>query len=286
MGMCLTEDGFITEVLPESQDPWVVSDGSEHESNSAWNLIKRHRLGQQPFEVTVIQRPRISPEEMGLGRPDRMHLPPDWVEVVPPGWGTQGKSYYRNSWTGQCCEFQPLPHPAYPLYPNQQDRLIRDQRLRALRTIARAALATQGKQACCAHSFGCDKQVLFRLLKDFVHDLHEPLRQRAIECLGELSVTQGFLDNRDILNSLQSRAKDDSPVVLTALIDALVPWKDENRHVELRRIAAKLIRTHSMGVEAYRLKFPDGFGFRMDVDDFLGLQENASSDEESNKSNY
>ena len=28
---------------------------------------------------------------------DRMHLPPDWVEVVPPGWGMQGKSYYKNS---------------------------------------------------------------------------------------------------------------------------------------------------------------------------------------------
>ena len=28
---------------------------------------------------------------------DRMHLPPDWVEVVPPGWGTRGKSYYKNS---------------------------------------------------------------------------------------------------------------------------------------------------------------------------------------------
>jgi len=26
-----------------------------------------------------------------------MHLPPDWVEVVPPGWGMQGKSYYKNS---------------------------------------------------------------------------------------------------------------------------------------------------------------------------------------------
>ena len=56
-------------------------------------------------------------------------------------------------------------------------------------------------------------------------------------------------------------------------LNALVPRKDgeENCHVELWRIAAKLIWTHSMEVEAYRLKFSDGFGFRMDVDDFLGL---------------
>lgn len=41
---------------------------------------------------------------------DRMHLPPDWVEVVPPGWGTRGKSYYKNSclvgdWYGYQCHF-------------------------------------------------------------------------------------------------------------------------------------------------------------------------------------
>ena len=42
--------------------------------------------------------PPLSLEDLGLYRmPDRMHLPPDWVEVVPPGWGMQGKSYYKNS---------------------------------------------------------------------------------------------------------------------------------------------------------------------------------------------
>jgi len=292
IGMCLTEDGFITEVIPKSQAAaygisplsFVHRVGGIEVSSSprsetsvptcAWNLVRRYRLGGEPFIISIIHRPRPDPEDLGLCRPaeDRMHLPPDWVEVVPPGWGMQGKSYYKNSWTGQCCEFQPLPHP---LYPRHSDAKVaeRTKALKALMAWAKAEKPLGNSET-------------LRLLRDYTHDMHEPLRQSAIQNLGELSKAKTF-GVSEILTCLASRAFDDSPVVLGALIDALEQCQEaatsEASEAEAAAASA-LIKQHKETLEAHQQKFPDGYGFRMDVNEFLRGLTTEGSDEETQTS--
>eukprot|EP00434_Breviolum_minutum_P029209 symbB.v1.2.025836.t1/scaffold2536.1/size76742/2 len=303
IGMCLTEDGFITEVLPHSQAAAYgisplsfvhrvggieVSSLPGHTENDpagstcAWNLVRRCRLGTEPFIISILRRPKPNLDDLGLFRDpteDRMHLPPDWVEVVPPGWGTRGKSYYKNSWTGQCCEFQPLPHPIYPrrcTVPGNDMQMLLE-RQRAVNAAARA-MTTGAKGSNKA--FGRDKAVILRLLRDMMHDMHEPLRQRAIQSFGELVKLD---PTWEVFTCLESRAFDDSPVVLNALIDALTSWQEAvepPRGYDHEASAKALIKKHEATLEAHRQKFPDGYGFRMDVNEFLQGLAAEGSDEE------
>eukprot|EP00747_Dinoflagellata_sp_TGD_P012375 gnl/TRDRNA2_/TRDRNA2_121615_c2_seq1.p1 gnl/TRDRNA2_/TRDRNA2_121615_c2~~gnl/TRDRNA2_/TRDRNA2_121615_c2_seq1.p1 ORF type:complete len:322 (-),score=23.56 gnl/TRDRNA2_/TRDRNA2_121615_c2_seq1:125-973(-) len=262
--MRATDEGFITEVIPGSQAAthgvlplWDICEVNGEPFTGS--LLSECRRGSKCFTITVRNRDTPSFDDFGLTPQEAPHLrlPPDWVEVIPPGWGVQGREYFKNKKTGQCCEHTPLPREHYPMNRSAHCHA----RGRALKAIVLACENIDSSSS----PFGSDKPTITRFLRDFVHDTHAPMRLLAIQALGGLKKSKDF----DVLRTLASRTNDDSIAVLDAVIVAL-----EQR---LQRVGSNtggfgwvhdLIKKHKSVLKVRAEQFPQGYSFQVDVPAF------------------